>query len=68
MNTELPTEGQIVQVKIGNGALQPATFRRGQFVDLYGLPLDKSRISEWQAGATPVRVVSGDAGTQQHPR
>ena len=28
---------------------QAATYRRGQFVDVYGLPLDAQRISEWQA-------------------
>jgi hypothetical protein len=48
MNTELPAEGQVVQVKIGAGAFQPATYRRGQFVDLYGLTLDRGKVSVWQ--------------------
>lgn len=49
MNREPPREGQHVQVRIGEGAWQPATFRRGQFIDIYGLALDPRRISEWQA-------------------
>ena len=52
MNPESPREGQAVQVRIGDGAWQPATFRRGQFVDIYGLALDPQRISEWQASTS----------------
>ena len=52
MNSERPQEGQDVQVKIGDGGWQSATYQRGQFVDLYGLPLDPHKISEWQP-ATP---------------
>jgi hypothetical protein len=48
MSNETPQEGQDVQVKMGNN-WQAATYRRGQFVDVYGLPLDAQRISEWQA-------------------
>lgn len=49
MNGITPEEGQDVQVRIGSGAWQTATYRRGQFVDAFGLPLDAQRISEWQA-------------------
>lgn len=48
MNNETPQEGQDIQVRIGSG-WQAATYRRGQFVDVYGLPLDAQKISEWQA-------------------
>jgi hypothetical protein len=48
MNNEFPAEGQIVRAKIGNGMWQPATYRCGQFVDLYGLPLDQRKISAWE--------------------
>jgi hypothetical protein len=48
MQNETPQEGQDVQVKMGSN-WQAATYRRGQFVDVYGLPLDAQRISEWQA-------------------
>jgi hypothetical protein len=48
MQNETPQEGQDVQVKMGSN-WQAATYRRGQFVDVYGLPLDSQRISEWQA-------------------
>ena len=53
MNT--PEEGQDVQVRIGSGAWQSATYRHGQFVDAFGLPLDPQRISEWQATEPRVR-------------
>jgi hypothetical protein len=51
-----PTEGQVVQVKIDGGEWQTATFREGHYVDLYGLPLDASKVSEWKLEArTPAR-------------
>ncbi|MEO5559186.1 MAG: hypothetical protein ABIO49_05275 [Dokdonella sp.] len=59
MNNEHPIEGQVVEVKIGGGAWQSATYRRGQFVDLYGLTLDQRKISEWQP-ATLQASASGD--------
>jgi len=50
MNTELPADHQNVEVKInGNEWWQPAVYRHGEFVDIYGLPLDNSRISDWKA-------------------
>jgi hypothetical protein len=55
MKHETPQEGQDVQVRIGNGSFQPATYRRGQFVDLYGLPLDSDKISEWQPATPRIR-------------
>lgn len=55
MNGNNPEEGQDVQVRIGSGAWQSATYRRGQFVDAFGLPLDPQRISEWQATEPRVR-------------
>jgi hypothetical protein len=45
---ELPSDRQAVQVKFDNSDWQPATFRRGQFIDLYGLPLDPQKISSWR--------------------
>ncbi|WP_395683638.1 hypothetical protein [Dokdonella sp.] len=48
MQDETPLEGQDVQVKVGDN-WQAATYRRGQFVDVYGLALERQRISEWQA-------------------
>ena len=60
MNRESPTEGQRVEVRIGQGTWQPATFRRGQFIDIYGLVLDPLRVSEWQA-QDPLRETAPDA-------
>lgn len=65
MNDEHPIEGQIVEVKIGGGAWQSATYRRGQFVDLYGLTLDRQKISEWQPAASQVAAIGKAAATPQ---
>jgi hypothetical protein len=48
MKGELPSERQAVQVKINGGDWQPAVYQDGQFVDLYGLPLDHAKISSWR--------------------
>ena len=62
MNTEHPLEGQTVTVKVGDGAFQPATFRRGKFVDLYGLILDDKKVSDWNPRAvTPPTTISAQA-------
>jgi hypothetical protein len=53
MKGELPLERQAVQVQINNGEWQAATYQDGQFVDLYGLPLDHRKITGWRpAGGT----------------
>lgn len=53
MKGELPMDRQAVQVKINDGDWQPAVYQDGQFVDLYGLPLDHQKISSWRpAGGT----------------
>ena len=49
MVTELPSERQTVEVNFDGNAWQPAVFRNGQFVDIYGLPLDRQKISGWRA-------------------
>jgi hypothetical protein len=53
MNHETPDEGQRVEVRVGQGRWQAATYRHGQFIDAYGLALDPGRVVEWQA--TPAR-------------
>lgn len=53
MNHETPGEGQRVEVRVGQGSWQAATYRRGQFIDVYGLVLDAGRVTEWQATAAP---------------
>jgi len=49
MLTDLPAERQTVEVNFEGNSWQPAFFRNGQFVDIYGLPLDRQRISGWRA-------------------
>ena len=48
MNNKLPMERQVVEVRVGNGDWQPATYRDGEFIDLYGMPLDRKRIAGWR--------------------
>jgi hypothetical protein len=48
MLNELPNERQTVEVNLDDNSWQPATFRNGQFVDIYGLPLDQGKISGWR--------------------
>jgi hypothetical protein len=57
MKGELPLERQAVQVQLNNGDWQAATYQDGQFVDLYGLPLDHKKITSW-------RPAGGNAGTR----
>ncbi len=45
---QLPSDRQAVQVKFDNCDWQPATYRYGQFVDAYGIPLDPEKISSWR--------------------
>ena len=61
MNTEHPVEGQTVTVKVGDGAFQPATFRRGKFVDLYGLILDEQKVSDWKPRDVAPNTISAQA-------
>jgi|KBSMisStaDraftv2_1062788.scaffolds.fasta_scaffold375093_4 hypothetical protein len=49
MVTELPTDRQTVEVNFDGNVWQPAIFRNGQFVDIYGLPLNPEKISSWRA-------------------
>ncbi|MET0231461.1 MAG: hypothetical protein ABW186_11065 [Rhodanobacteraceae bacterium] len=48
MKGELPMDRQSVQVQLNNGDWQAATYQDGQFVDLYGLPLDHQKITSWR--------------------
>lgn len=52
MNDKLPMERQVVEVRLGNGDWQPATYTNGEFVDLYGMPLDRKRIAGWRPANT----------------
>jgi hypothetical protein len=49
MHSELPAERQAVEVNFNGISWQPAIFQNGQFVDIYGLPLDREKISDWRA-------------------
>ena len=45
---EMPRDQQTVQITLDDQAWQPATYRRGEFVDIYGLPLDRQKIMSWR--------------------
>ena len=51
-----PQEFQAVQVRIRDGAWQPAVYRNGQFIDRYGLPLDPRWISAWEPAGEDARA------------
>lgn len=66
MNGQRPVEGQKVEVKLEEGDWQEAVYRDANFVDLYGLPLEVEKISEWRAiGATP--PVNGASPIERDP-
>ena len=48
MKDKLPTDNQIIEVRLGNGEWQPATYSGGEFVDVYGMTLDRRTISTWR--------------------
>jgi hypothetical protein len=48
MISDFPAEYETVEVRIADLAWRTATFRRGEFVDFYGLPLDTKTITRWR--------------------
>lgn len=52
MKDKIPMEEQVVEVCLANSEWQPATFKGGEFVDAYGLPLDRQEISNWRPAKT----------------
>jgi hypothetical protein len=47
-NGKLPMDRQVIEVRLGTDEWQPAMFRDGEFLDLYGIPLERRRISSWR--------------------
>lgn len=69
MKGELPMDRQSVQVKINDGDWQAAMYQDGQFVDLYGLPLDYTKISSWRpAGGSANGSLAGNRDLRGTPR
>jgi hypothetical protein len=52
VNDKLPTDRQIIEVRLGNDEWQPAMFRDGEFVDSYGLPIERKSVSSWRPAKT----------------
>jgi hypothetical protein len=48
MYDKLPSDRQHVEVRLDNREWQPATYVDGEFVDAYGMPLDRRKISSWR--------------------
>jgi hypothetical protein len=47
-NDKLPMDRQVIEVRLGTDQWQPAMFRDGEFVDMYGIPLERRKISSWR--------------------
>jgi hypothetical protein len=47
-NDKLPMDRQIIEVRLGTDEWQPAMFRDGEFVDMFGIPIERRRISSWR--------------------
>jgi hypothetical protein len=47
-NDKLPMDRQVIEVRLGTAEWQPAMFRDGEFVDMYGIPLERRKISSWR--------------------
>lgn len=56
MNSQLPIEGQKIQVKLRDGEWQDAVYRNDDFVDVYGLPLAFDKILAWRPAGSNGRV------------
>lgn len=61
MQNEHPRESQPVQVRVGAGAWQEATYRNGRFIDRFGLTLDPDWITAWEGLDAPADAHDGDA-------
>ncbi len=48
MNSQLPIEGQKIEVKLRDGEWQDAVYRNDDFIDVYGLPLSFDKILAWR--------------------
>jgi hypothetical protein len=48
MDNKVPTDHQVVEVLVGDDVWQQATYKDGEFVDTYGMSLDRSSISNWR--------------------
>jgi hypothetical protein len=48
MYDKLPNDRQSVEVCVDNRDWQAATFQNGEFVDVYGMTMDRSHISNWR--------------------
>ena len=56
-----PREAQAVQVRVGAGTWQEATYRNGRFIDRFGLVLNPDWITDWQDPDAPAEKHEGDA-------
>lgn len=61
MQNEMPREAQAVQVRVGAGTWQAATYRDGRFIDRFGLTLNPAWITAWEAIGVPTGVHNDDA-------
>lgn len=48
MTAEFPLERLEVEVSFDNRGWHPATYVHGEFVDIFGLPIQRERILSWR--------------------
>jgi hypothetical protein len=48
MSNQLPSERQLVEVRFDNRDWMSATYKNGEFIDMFGLPLSREKISSWR--------------------
>ena len=48
MYDRLPNDRQAVEVCVDNREWQAATYQNGEFIDAYGMTLDRTHISNWR--------------------
>lgn len=61
MQNERPHEAQTVQVRMGAGSWQDATYRNGHFIDRFGLTLNPDWITAWQDLDAPAQSHNDDS-------
>ena len=49
---KIPMDQQVVEVRLADSEWQQAIYKDGEFVDAYGIPLDRKGISSWRPSNT----------------
>jgi hypothetical protein len=58
MYDKVPNDHQVVEVCVNNQEWLPATYQNGEFIDMYGLPMDRGLISKWRPDANAAKKLN----------